>query len=69
MPEPWMVDECRRQALLYLAHASRVEVDGDTVTMPEPLLRHEAATLARLRDEADSLRESGADCPAIMQRV
>jgi hypothetical protein len=69
MPETWMVDECRRQALLYLTHASRTVAADGAFDMPEPLLSRESAARLRLRDEAANVRGTRSGIEVVVQRV
>lgn len=67
-PEMWMVDECRRQALLYLVHASHAVANG-TVGMPEPLLSGESRARLRLREEAANVRGTRSGIEVITQHL
>jgi hypothetical protein len=69
MPETWMVEECRRQSLLYLAHATRSAAADGTSGMPEPLVAGESAARVRLRDGAGDVRGLRADVKSLAQRV
>lgn len=69
MPETWMVDECRRQAILYLActtHAGTADGHGRP---PEPLFAPESVSVSRLREAAIEVRGRGLGCEAIRERM
>ena len=69
MPETWMVEECRRQALLSLSHASREAAGDGAVGMPEPLLAHDSDVRRRLREETVTVRGTRAAIESLVQRV